>query len=504
MKRTLTFILLAVFVNGYSQTGQTVINSDNFPEISIEWNDYDPETKDKQAFSIIDNEVVRNFDMAYNQKNRNKSVLFLWEDMSFHGLEPYNFMRKTLLEFFRETNLQSGDRFGISVFSREYNNADLLQPLVSGFTNDKNALINAVESYRHNTVTVSEQPKYSDLHKAIFKGIDLFNAEPADNVKVIVVFTVGLNLQGGGAMSETSPVINKAKENHIPIYAALYPLHGTKPGIVDIANETYGKTIDYADAKSQLANIYSTLNRRHSAHEYRFTFKTDTEKEGKQHNVVLLVNDKQQAPVSFSAPVFSLTGWIKENIWLAIGAAVAIIAIIVLTVVLLIKRRKARDEENRANVQANLDRVQQDANVKAEAARREAESAKQQQLSWQQEQERRKREAEECVEQERLSNLMRVKNMYPRLQCAVNGNTFVYNVGQSVTTVGRTDGNDLVLPHQTVSGKHAKIVFTGGGFEIVDLDSTNKVIVNGQFVTRATLKNSDIIGLGEVVITFYL
>jgi hypothetical protein len=503
MKRILTFILLAVCASGHAQTEQNEksgIDDKNFPTISFTWTDYALDEKAKQAFAITDDGVSREFDVAHNQKQRNKSILFLWEDMSANGLEPYKFARKTLLEFFRETGLQSGDRFGISVFSRERNDADLLQPLVSEFTGDKNSLTDAVEKYKHNTVAVSEQPKYSDLYKAIYKGIDLLKAEPAENVKAIVVFTVGWNLKGGGAQSEASGLTGKALENHIPIYVALYPAHSAKTEIVTIAGETYGQTIDYSDAANQLANCYQALNKRHSEHEYRFTFLTAPKKNGKLHNVVLSVNGRQQAQFSFSAPVFSIIGWAEDNIWLAIGIAIFVIAAIVATVILLIKKRKAKEARVRAEVQANIDKVQQEANAKAEEALKEAERLKQEQLAYQQEQERKTQEEEE----KRLSSLMHVKNMYPRLQCVVGDRKFAYNVGKPVVSIGRTDANDLVLPHQTVSRAHAKIVFSGGGFEIVDLDSANKVIINGQFVKKATLKNGDMIGLGEAVITFYL
>jgi hypothetical protein len=500
MKRIPTFVLLTLlYISGHAQTEQN-INSEDFPDISFVWNDYAPGIKSKSAFSVTENGKEHGFKVEHHQKKRNKSVLFLWEDMSYDGLELYNFTRKTLLEFFRETPLQSGDRFNISVFSRERNNANLLQPLVPRFTDSKSSLVNAVENYGHNTVSVSEQPKYSDLYKAIYQGIDLLNAEPVGNVKAIVVFTVGWNLQGGGAKSDAGELTNRALENHIPVYAALYPVRGTSVEIVTVAEDTYGETIDYKNAKIQLANFYKELNERHSPHEYRFTYATDKKKDGKLHNVVLSVNGKQQAQYSFVAPAFSFIDRAKENIWLLIGAGVAFIAVIAGVVIWLSTNRKKKD----AAIEADLNRVRQEANAKAEEARGEAEQIKQQQRAFQQEEERKKRETEERSEQERLSKLMNAKNMYPRLQCVTGNSKFVYNVAQPVTAIGRNGANDLVLPNWTVSGKHAKIVFNGSGFEIFDLDSTNKVIVNGQFVKQTALKSGDIIGLGEAVITFYI
>jgi pSer/pThr/pTyr-binding forkhead associated (FHA) protein len=94
---------------------------------------------------------------------------------------------------------------------------------------------------------------------------------------------------------------------------------------------------------------------------------------------------------------------------------------------------------------------------------------------------------------------MQAKNFYPRLQYAT-GN---YTVCKPVTAIGRSSDNDLILQHDSVSRHHAKIVFTGNTFEIQDLGSTNKVIVNGQFVQQATLASGDVIGLGEIIIHFY-
>jgi hypothetical protein len=101
---------------------------------------------------------------------------------------------------------------------------------------------------------------------------------------------------------------NRALENHIPVYMALYPVRGTSVEIITIAEDTYGKTIDYKNAKIQLANFYEELYERHSPHEYRFTYATNNKKDRKLHNAVLSVNGKQQAQYSFVAPAFSFTG----------------------------------------------------------------------------------------------------------------------------------------------------------------------------------------------------
>src|SRR5450432_735297 len=47
-------------------------------------------------------------------------------------------------------------------------------------------------------------------------------------------------------------------------------------------------------------------------------------------------------------------------------------------------------------------------------------------------------------------------------------------------TIGRVQGNDIVLPKGNVSKRHARIVLKDGKFIIVDLKSTNGTYVNGR------------------------
>ena len=91
---------------------------------------------------------------------------------------------------------------------------------------------------------------------------------------------------------------------------------------------------------------------------------------------------------------------------------------------------------------------------------------------------------------------------FPQLQCRDGYNNFIYKITGTRTTIGRETNNDLVLKHATVSKYHAEIISSGNYFEIIDLGSTNKVIVNGKFFQRTPLRDGDIIGLGEAVLTF--
>lgn len=65
-------------------------------------------------------------------------------------------------------------------------------------------------------------------------------------------------------------------------------------------------------------------------------------------------------------------------------------------------------------------------------------------------------------------------------------------------TVGRTEGNDLVLNHPSVSRRHARFDSRDDKWWIVDLKSTNGVKVNGNLIAEAQVNPGDKILIGSV------
>ncbi|HEY6213992.1 MAG TPA: FHA domain-containing protein, partial [Vicinamibacterales bacterium] len=64
--------------------------------------------------------------------------------------------------------------------------------------------------------------------------------------------------------------------------------------------------------------------------------------------------------------------------------------------------------------------------------------------------------------------------------------------------VGRTEGNDLVLNHPSVSRKHARFEPRDERWWIIDLKSTNGVKVNGNLIAEAEVNPGDKILIGSV------
>jgi ABC transport system ATP-binding/permease protein len=77
-----------------------------------------------------------------------------------------------------------------------------------------------------------------------------------------------------------------------------------------------------------------------------------------------------------------------------------------------------------------------------------------------------------------------------------------FSLDRASLVIGRTDENDIVLGHRSISRHHAKIVRDGDHYTIVDLQSANGVRVNGEDYERIELNPGDIVELGHVKVRF--
>lgn len=72
----------------------------------------------------------------------------------------------------------------------------------------------------------------------------------------------------------------------------------------------------------------------------------------------------------------------------------------------------------------------------------------------------------------------------------------------SEVTIGRVQGNDVVLPKGNVSKRHCRIVHKDGRFVVVDLKSTNGTYVNGRKITSPlVVRAGDKVYVGDFILT---
>lgn len=515
MKKLLLSLTLAcVLVPMSAQIQRGLKNTyvlDSFPEVTFVWNTANPEVISPSSFALTEDAAKVEFTckaMPVDETPIAKSILVLWEDMASHAGQS-DFVRKVLVNFFSSTqNLSADDRFEVAVFDRnKMTEPNLLKRLTGTFTSDRQRLVDAVKAHKNNTGKYTS-PMETDLYQAVNDGIEILRKD-VNHAGVIVVFTKGNNFRGSGGM-EMETVRKKALDAGIPIYVVKYTNAADTPEMNVLAENTYGQVIastkDINVALEGLKQCYRSLDRRLHGRDYTFKFKALAERDGKTHPLRLTVDKVRQPLPPYTAPEVSFWMWIEENLILCIAIAVAFIALVVLICVLLVKKRKARESALQDAMQENMNKVR---NESAEIVRRNNEAMER----MKQEQAEKERSRQAAEEEQRLAQLMKTKNLYPRLQCKVGTDMFSYTIGKPRVTLGRDGGNDVAFTMKsasfnnlTVSGHHAEIVFNGASFEVINKSTSYKqgIIVNGQLYQRCTLKNGDMIGLGEAIVTFYL
>lgn len=77
------------------------------------------------------------------------------------------------------------------------------------------------------------------------------------------------------------------------------------------------------------------------------------------------------------------------------------------------------------------------------------------------------------------------------------------NLSKDIITVGRDSGNDIVLPHISVSKHHAEILRESDGFYLVDNNSTNGIVVNNHQISgKYKLHEKDVITITNSKLIF--
>jgi hypothetical protein len=72
-------------------------------------------------------------------------------------------------------------------------------------------------------------------------------------------------------------------------------------------------------------------------------------------------------------------------------------------------------------------------------------------------------------------------------------------------TIGRVDGNDMIMPDYAISKQHAILEIKRDSYSIRDCDSTNGTAVNGKRLDKkpVLLKDGDIVGFARYEFTFF-
>jgi pSer/pThr/pTyr-binding forkhead associated (FHA) protein len=92
---------------------------------------------------------------------------------------------------------------------------------------------------------------------------------------------------------------------------------------------------------------------------------------------------------------------------------------------------------------------------------------------------------------------------HPRLVATSTGLAgTTYELTSDEVVLGRTDDNDIVIDHRSVSKHHATLTREGDQWSVKDQESANGLKINGEDYTHTTLRKGDVLELGHVKLRF--
>ncbi|HEX9244103.1 MAG TPA: FHA domain-containing protein [Anaeromyxobacter sp.] len=77
-----------------------------------------------------------------------------------------------------------------------------------------------------------------------------------------------------------------------------------------------------------------------------------------------------------------------------------------------------------------------------------------------------------------------------------------FALGAEDATLGRDEGNTILIASDQASRRHARIFASGGAHVLVDLDSTNGTYLNSKLVKEQTLRHGDVVRIATTVLKY--
>ena len=524
------FILITVFVFSLSTYSQVQFYDDStsvadFPEISFQINDRDPDLKVKSDFILRERldqlKVIDTFSFSHlkdslSYSDENKCILVMIETLGhsdrYEQLNTsLNAINSSLSRF-----INKGDKVKLVWFALRNAETKILNDINPKFTDSINEIKSYLNKFRlpDNDFT----NKYvSDITGALIEGVDILDKFDSSLPKSIILISEERN--NSYAQVSTTSAIAKSREKGVVINTIKYNrFRDEQFSIPTLSEGTYGERFVLSQSfgnqrvnskkKSEIENrvvqISKNLVKRSKGNNYKFSFLTKNDiKDGKNYRVQVEVTDSEQVEeLSYKAPGNWVVGQFQKNLILSIVISIILIVLITILVLKIFRsyKEKALARENEMLEQRKKTELQQEEidNQNKEIDRIKNEEIERQRIDS--ENQKKKKENE-------LIKKMLQNGNFPILKVIDGNNSKTYEVNKPLFTVGRSSSNNLTVNNPHISGNHFTISFDGNDYKLTDNGSTNGTLVNGfkyQGNSGSTnLNDGDIIEVTEVTIVFY-
>jgi hypothetical protein len=448
-------------------------------------------------------------------QNESKEVLFLVLNHQGHR-DRTKWYQNIISEAIASGLIHPGDRYSIQSFDcqrPEYNEPkkQLLFPETPFFVGNSKELqdqVNGIELVRKKFLNSCIER--SDIYGAIFEALETFHKMPIESgvSRSIVVFADDFSLVTKIGQDN---VIARSREYDIPIYGITYWQNNqNKYGIEPICEATYGKfhvdkTRDKSLAINELLSITEGMSGQAAGISYSFTFNSPFEKDGLKHGVKVTYN-KEFTPLSYDSPKMTFDEWIFANPIISACLFVAFIILIVSTILLVKKNKKKKEEKEQQHAVelSRMESLQSESDRKVAKQEEEIEKIRQLEIAKETAQEQATLKAQYEAENTIKLQQMKAKGNLPWFTFVYQGQNGSFEVNYPDFTVGRDLNNNYRINLPIISRQHFKIEFEAGLYKIIDLGSSNGLLLNGQKVSTALIKHGDVVAIGEIQLTFHV
>ncbi|MDH5676478.1 MAG: sigma 54-interacting transcriptional regulator [Myxococcales bacterium] len=85
-----------------------------------------------------------------------------------------------------------------------------------------------------------------------------------------------------------------------------------------------------------------------------------------------------------------------------------------------------------------------------------------------------------------------------------SGKPQIFPIFKKITSIGSSGGNDVCLKSESLADYHAQVIFDGRDFNLSEVDTRGRILINGKKKRRGRLVHNDRITLGDLELQFSL
>ena len=423
----------------------------------------------KEDIKIFYNSKETYFEWKLLSSYKPRAYCFLVETSGFTHGEPIKNFKNAIQKLLNSFNVN--DKIAICSFeSNSVNQKSNFQIILQG----KNSLQKKINDL---TASADSNSKV-DIYQSVWDALKwLSKQKDTSEAKYLIVFTAGIHQKG--SQKDANTCIELSKQVNIPIYVVIHTTKTPYSGeLKHLANETQGhhKLVDKENQILEFLKAAIPIEERLNPifdYQYELTFMPKNVQAG-----INLFEIKIKDEIITSEFIVEKNQNTQMETILFIGVGVGVLLIVL--GLLLGKKKKNVIEENQLTPE--LSQANSTMNKTFE---------QQSNLST------------TLINQEAQKTAIATSNV-PTLRVNSASGMQNYTITRLPIKIGRAETNDLIIMDNSVSKVHAELIFEKGYFYLVDLNSTNGIVVNGQRTAKAQLKENEKIYLGNASIELFL